>query len=80
MTEPYPQGTLVEKINSVPGEDGHQDGALATIVRALGPFPPVVAEQCGSTYGYFVEWNDFPGIPVFIGGHRVRPVDTAMRS
>ena len=61
-------GTLVEKVNSKPG-DTHQDGARATIVGSLGP-----ADHLTSKYGYFVVWDDIPGVPVFIAGKRIGPV------
>lgn len=59
-------GTLVEKVNSEPG-DTHQDGARATIVGSLGRAAP-------SKYGYFVEWDDIPGVPVFTASERIRLV------
>ena len=55
-----PRGTLVEKIDSAPG-DSHQDGARARVLSAFGD-------------GYFVEWEDVPGVPVFILAARIRPV------
>ena len=65
-------GTLVEKVNSKPG-DTHQDGARATIVGSLGPHK-WSAPHPTSKYGYFVVWDDIPGVPVFIAGERIRPV------
>jgi hypothetical protein len=32
------------------------------------------------TFGYFAEWEDAPGVPVFILGTRIRPVGTGLRS
>jgi hypothetical protein len=74
---PLAKGTLVEKINSVPGNDGHGDGALATVVGVF-PAPDDFVKEHG--YGYFVEWQDLPGVPVFISGTRIRAVDTAVRT
>lgn len=59
-------GTRVEKIASEP-RDGHRDGAKATVVKTMGPIPD-------GKYGYFVEWDDMPGIPVFVAGWRVREI------
>jgi hypothetical protein len=64
MSDLYEKGTRVRKTQSKP-EDTHQDGALATVVQRLGPAPET------QVVGYFVHWDDFPGIPVFIAGHRV---------
>jgi hypothetical protein len=65
--QPLPDGTQVEKINSVAGADTHKDGARAVVVRALGP-------ASDGTYGYFVRWSDLPGIEVFIAGSRLSPL------
>lgn len=56
-------GTRIEKTNSDAG-DGHADGAPGRVVAVLGP----VADLCG----YFIEWDDLPGLPVFIGPDRIR--------
>jgi hypothetical protein len=66
MSEPFSKGTIVEKTNSAEGKDTHKDGARAVVVRALGP----VEDQ----YGYFVRWDDLPGIDVFVAGSRIRAV------
>ena len=58
-------GALVEKVNSGPG-DAHTDGARATVVGSFGPV------SLPDRYFYFVEWEDYPGLPVGIGGHRIR--------
>jgi hypothetical protein len=57
-----PNGTRVQKCNTEPRDD-HQDGALATVLGSVGPV--------NGMYGYFVEWDDWPGIPVFIRGNRI---------
>ena len=63
-------GTIVEKINSEP-RDTHRDGARAMIVGSVGPVDDL---RLPAKYGYFVVWDDMPGVPVFIAGHRIRPV------
>ena len=55
------KGTVVEKINSAPG-DSHQDGARGRVLS--GPFGA----------GYLVEWNDAPRVRVFIVGAKLRAV------
>ena len=63
-------------MSSKPG-DTHQDGALGTIVGALGPATAgqraeliIELEKQGINgdveYVYWVEWDDNPGIPVAI--------------
>jgi len=79
----WPKGTRVRKTHSNHG-DTHQDGALGTIVGALGPFSPVdraetilrlaeaeknMAEDVVCIY--WVEWDDIPGIPVAIADYRL---------
>ena len=63
-------GTIVEKVNSEPG-DRHQDGAQGTIMGSVGP---VDVPGIPTRYAYFVVWDDMPGVPVGIAGHRIRPV------
>lgn len=69
----YAIGTRVEKVHSEPG-DAHQDGDLGSIVRTLGP----VEGPTGPMWGYFVEWDDIPRVPVFIKHTRVRPIEPAL--
>ncbi len=57
-----PNGTLVEKINTEP-DDQHPDGALAHVIGSAG------SKEHG--FVYCVAWEDFPGLPVWIAGHRV---------
>ena len=64
-----PNGSMVEKMNSEPS-DAHQDGALGRVRGSKGPF------QVGTVtmlYVYWVEWADFPGVPVAILSHRIKP-------
>lgn len=61
-------GTVVQKVKSE-AADTHSDGSLAKVVGSIGPF-----EDQGATYGYFVEWDDMPMVPVFIAGDRVSQV------
>lgn len=62
-------GARMAKINSVPGVDGHQDGALCTVIGSIETGMDV-------PFGYFVEWDDMKGVAVFIGGDRLRPVSS----
>jgi len=82
------KGTRVKKVMSRPG-DTHQDGALGTIVGALGP---TTASQRAEViidlakqgingdieYIYWVEWDDFPGIPVAIADNRIEPAEESI--
>lgn len=81
-----PNGTLIEKVNSKPG-DAHPDGSRGTIIGSWGPFDdesftPVKdetkekmrrsgVESCD--YFYFIVWRDMPGCPVGIAGSRIEP-------
>lgn len=75
------KGTRVEKTNSEPG-DTHQDGAMGTIVGALGPAQPALraAILAGGkmkqdvVFIYWVEWDDLPGMPVAIVDYRIKPL------
>ena len=81
----WPRGTRVRKVNTKPG-DAHQDGALGTIVGALGPVTgwqraELIIELAKQgidgdvEYFYWVEWDDIPGIPVGIADNRIEPVE-----
>ena len=71
-----PNGARVKKINSKPGEDSHQDGALATVIDATGPIPikPEIPEWMRGMYGYTVVWDDLPGVYVFVAGNRLEEI------
>jgi hypothetical protein len=73
VVRPIPVGTTVQKINSVAGEDGHTDGALARVTYVVGPLK-LPGHRLHGNYGYFVEWHDLPGVPVFVSGTRIRKV------
>lgn len=60
-----PVGTRVEKVNTEPG-DAHQDGDTGTVVGSI--------EDPQEGVHYSVEWDDLPGMPVAIAGHRVRAI------
>lgn len=74
MAVRIPDGTRTEKINSKPG-DTRTDGAQGLV---LSRFPPDEYGLPGDALasGYFVEWDDLPGLPVFIAAVRIRPVTT----
>jgi hypothetical protein len=55
------KGTVVEKINSE-SRDGHRNGARGKVLSAFGA-------------GYFVEWADAPGVPVFVLAAKIREVN-----
>jgi hypothetical protein len=58
-------GTRVRKVNSAAG-DTHHDGAGALVLGSVGP--------ALGRYGYYVEWDDHPGIPVFIASDRLEAI------
>lgn len=69
-------GTRVQKCASEP-DDGHGDGDLGTVVGSMGPFDPSQAlididPRFNCSYGYFIEWDASPGLPVFTAGFKVR--------
>ena len=66
-----PNGTVVEKINSIAHEDGHVDGSRAKVAGSMCPTDDPLAPD---RFAYFVEWDDLPATYVFIAGHRIRPV------
>ena len=49
--------------------DLHGVGCRATVRGSLGP---IAWDGNPKVYGYFVEWDDMPGVNVFIVGTRVR--------
>ena len=82
----WPKGTRVRKAHSN-HDDTHQDGALGTIVGALGPFSPIERAETILRLAeveknmiedvvciYWVEWDDIPGIPVAIADYRLEKV------
>lgn len=80
----WDNGTRIRKVGTEPG-DTHQDGALGTIVGALGPSTAsqraesiIALDKNGVDgdieYIYWVEWDDMPGIPVAITDNRIEPV------
>ncbi len=73
MTTPLSIGTRVEKCGTVHGQDAHRDGDGAKIVGVLGQVPDDDPNpEFRGVWGYFVEWDDLPGVPVFVGGNRIR--------
>lgn len=59
----WPNGTRVSKCNDEP-TDAHKEGDAATVIGSMGPDPE-------GGFGYFVEWDDTPGVPCFIAGRRL---------
>lgn len=77
MTQPLPVGTRIVKTNT-DGDDTHKDGDPGMVVGILGQMP----EDCPETalrgiWGYFVEWDDIPGVPVFVAGTRIKEIINA---
>lgn len=62
-----PPGSRVRKSVRREG-DAHGVGALARTVSF--PMGPVELEG-KQVYGYFVEWDDVPGVPVFVAGDAI---------
>lgn len=65
----WKNGTRVAKVKDDPG-DTHTLGAPATILGSVGP----MTVEGRKVYGYFVEWDDCPGIPVFVADYKIAPV------
>jgi len=74
----WDKGTRIRKVGTKPS-DTHQDGALGTIVGALGPTTASqraeIIIDLAIEYIYWVEWDDIPGIPVAITDNRIEPVE-----
>lgn len=74
-----PKGSRVRKVDSLPG-DTHQDGALATVVGALGPANHQIKAELRRRglkeveWIYWVEWDDLPGMPVGITENRIEAI------
>ena len=82
----WPKGTRIRKTHSEPG-DAHQDGALGTIVGALGPLTASQRAELIIDLAkkgmdedieciYWVVWDDIPGIPVAIADYRIEPLES----
>lgn len=57
-----PKGTRIVKLAHKEG-DAHETGSGGVVLSSYG-----VPEM----FGYFVEWDDMPGVPVFVASVRVR--------
>lgn len=64
-------GARVEKTEYRPG-DAHQVGAKGVVICCIGG--PIEHEGVPEVYGYFVQWDDFPGVYCFVAGNRLREV------
>ena len=64
-----PNGTRVRKCAHEDG-DAHKLGALATVIGSTGP----IIFRGRNTIGYFVEWDDMPGIPVGVVDYKIEEV------
>ncbi len=65
-----PNETRIAKVGTEEG-DAHKDGATGKILSSHGPIPAGKGILSGQ-YGYFVEWDDMPGLPVFVVGFRIK--------
>ncbi len=66
-----PNGTRIIK-NAIEVGDGHKVGALGTVLASHGPLGFKNREGVERTdYGYFIEWDDTPGVPVFVCGYKI---------
>lgn len=65
-----PNGTRIAKTNSNP-PDANQDGALGTVEGSIGPVPE---GELKGQYGYFVRWDSWKEVQVFITGNRIEAV------
>ena len=63
----YPNGSRVRKVWSDQG-DSHQVGALATVVSSV-VCPGVPGTD--KAIGYFVCWDDAPGLPCFVADKKI---------
>jgi hypothetical protein len=69
---PLPKGTLVVKINSLPG-DRHRDGAKGRVFDPVGPATP--ESEAPGTYGYWIDFDPYgihPESRVYVAGTRLR--------
>jgi hypothetical protein len=66
-----PNNTLIVKCNSEP-EDFHRDGALGRVLGSIGPY---TVPGFPDKYGYWVEWADHMGHPVFIRAIKIRKAE-----
>jgi hypothetical protein len=63
-----PNGQRIRKCFSEAG-DGNPIGTLGRVVGSMGPLD--IPEFPDSLYGYFVEWDTFPGVAVFVAGKKI---------
>lgn len=72
----YPKGARIVKTKWAWG-DANAVGALGRVIGSIGPLPSCVGGASSSAeYGYFVEWDAYPGVPVFVRGHRIGRADS----
>jgi len=65
-----PNGTRMRKIHSR-GDDAHRDGAPCTVIGS-----GMAESRSGVvTIGYFVTWDDRPGIACFVVSKRLEPAE-----
>jgi len=69
-----PNGTKVKKVNSQ-ANDGHQDGALATIVGSIGTPKPIEVQGITVRCAYFVIWDDMPKRVVGVSEHKLEAIN-----
>lgn len=62
-------GSRVEKIEWEPGEY-HLPGATGKLIGCLG-------KTDGGVYGYFLNWDEQPGLLAFTTSSKIRPLSSA---
>lgn len=63
-----PNQTRVRKCNTKPG-DSYPDGTEGTVLSSVDcSEDPNVPHP----FAYFISWDPQPGVPVLIGGHRIK--------
>lgn len=64
-----PNGTQIRK-RIHEEKDAHEVGARGIVRSSLGPVPFKGKDE----FGYFVEWEDLPGVPVFVVGCKIEEI------
>lgn len=67
-------GTRVRKTNAAP-KDAHHNGDTGVVMSS--PYPAIQdpdGPDGKMVFGYFVAWDDMPGVPIFVSGRRIEEV------
>lgn len=71
----YALGSRVARTDYQPGDGPHTEGDQATVIASHGPVILPDVEEAAEEFGYFVIWDDMPGVPVFVRGRKLRPIE-----